>query len=72
MKALKNLTHVLVGLSLFLDEQTLRQRGVAHISKANIEMKTRKTTEAFTIKGECDLAPPLVEVQINVLYVLLS
>jgi hypothetical protein len=50
-KALKDLTHVLVGLSLFLDGQTLPQRGVAHVSKINIEAKTRKTTEAFTIKA---------------------
>lgn len=72
MKALKDLTYVLVGLSLFPNGRTLPQRGVAHVSTTNIEVKTRKTTEAFTIESMCDLAPFLVEVQMNALYILLS
>jgi hypothetical protein len=72
LKTLKDLTYVLACLSLFSNGQTLQQRGVAHVSKVDIEAKTRKTNETFTIKSMCDLAPPLMEVQMNALYILLS
>jgi hypothetical protein len=55
-----------------MDGQTLPQNGVTHISRADIETKTRKTTKTFTIESICDLVHPLVEVQMNGLYVLLS
>jgi hypothetical protein len=55
-----------------LDGRTLPQKGVTHISKANIEAKTRKTIETFTIENTCDLALPPMEVQMNRLYILVS
>jgi len=72
LKALSDSTYVLENLLLFLDGQTLPQNGLTHISRVDIETKTRKTTETFTIKSICDLTPPLVEIQMNGLYILLS
>jgi hypothetical protein len=72
LKAVSDSTYVLIGLLLFLDGQTLPQNGVTHISRVDIETKTRKTTKTFIIESTCDLAPLLVEVQMNGLYVLLS
>ncbi len=72
MKALRDSTYVLASLPLFSNGRTLPQKGVAHVNKIDIETKTRKTTETFTIKSICDLAPPPMEIQINGLYVLLS
>jgi hypothetical protein len=72
LKALRDSTYVLANLSLFPDGQTLPQKGVAHVSRIDIKVKARKTTETFTIENICDLAPPPMEVQMNGLYVLLS
>jgi hypothetical protein len=72
LKALSDSTYVLASLLLFLDGQTLPQNDVTHINTVDIEAKTRKTTETFTIESTCDLAPSPMEVQINGLYVLLS
>jgi hypothetical protein len=72
LKALKDSTYVFTRLSLFPNEQLLPQRGVAHVSKVDIQMKARKTIETFTIESVCDLALPFVEVQMNGLYILLS
>jgi len=60
----------LASLSLFLDGRTLPQRGVAHVSIIDIEVKSNKTIETFTIKSACDPLP--MEVQMNGFYVLLS
>ncbi len=72
MKALRDLTYVLASLSLLPDGRTLPQKGVAHVSITDIEVKTRKTTKTFTIESICDLAHPPMEVQMNGLYILLS
>ncbi len=63
---------MLASLLLFSDGRTLPQKGVAHVSRTDIEVKARKTTETFTIGSVCDLAPPPMEVQMNGLYILLS
>jgi hypothetical protein len=57
---------------LILDGQTLPQRDASHVSKIDIEVKARKTTETFTIERACNLAPLPMEVQMNGFYVLLS
>ncbi len=72
MNALRDSTYVLASLLLFSDGRTLPQKGVAHVSRIDIEVKARKATETFTIKSVCDLAPPPLEIQMNVLYTLLS
>ncbi len=72
MNVLRYSTYVLASLLLFPDGQTLPQKGVAHVSITNIETKAKKTIETFTIESICDLAPPPMEVQMNVLYILLS
>ncbi len=59
---------MLANLLLFPDGRTLPQKGVAHVSRTDIEAKARKTTETFTIKSVCDFAPPPMEVQINGLH----
>jgi hypothetical protein len=72
LNALRDSTYVLASLLLFSDGRTLPQKGVAHVSRIDIEVKARKATETFTIKSVCDLAPPPLEIQMNVLYTLLS
>ncbi len=72
MNALRDSTYVLASLLLFSDGRTLPQKGVAHVSRIDIEAKARKATETFTIESVCDLAPPPLEIQMNVLYILLS
>ncbi len=48
------------------------RKGLAHVSRTDIEVKVRKTIETFIIESVCDLVPLLVEVQMNGLYILLS
>jgi hypothetical protein len=47
-------------------------KNTTHFTRANVEAKVKAIVKSFTIESSCELPPPLVEVKINGLYVLLS
>jgi hypothetical protein len=47
-------------------------RNTTHFVRTDVKAKAKAIFKNFTIESSCELPPPLIEVKINGLYVLLS
>jgi hypothetical protein len=47
-------------------------RNTMHFKKLDVKAKVKAITKKFIVESSCELPPPLTEVKINGLYVLLS
>jgi hypothetical protein len=66
----KNKLDANLSLSLFF-VATLSQKGVPPFNRSQIEAKVKSIVQTFIMENTCELPPPLLEIKIIRLYVLL-